>query len=211
VFADLDREREILAPLGVELAIAGDQIQETLVAEAANAVGMLVCFVPVSRPVIEAAATASCKVIAGYGIGYDNIDVDSATEAGIQVTNVPDYCLDEVADHTMALLLALARGGSRRRRRSRQAAGRSSPPRSDGFAAGDWLIGLGGSGGGSRRERERSASTSSAMTPTSVPPGFPASRSFRRSRRRCATPAWSRFTFRCRGRPPGSSVPRRWR
>lgn len=77
MFADLDREREILTPLGVELAIARDQSQETLVAESANAVGMLVCFAPVTRAVIEAAAAAA--------------------EAGIQVTNVPDYCLDEVA------------------------------------------------------------------------------------------------------------------
>jgi D-3-phosphoglycerate dehydrogenase len=57
-----------------------------------------------------AAAEGGCRVISRYGIGYDNVDVDAATEAGILVTNVPDYCLDEVADHTFALLLGAARG-----------------------------------------------------------------------------------------------------
>jgi D-3-phosphoglycerate dehydrogenase len=47
-----------------------------------------------------------CKFIVRYGIGYDNIDIKAAEELGIQVCNVPAYCLDEVADHTCALILA---------------------------------------------------------------------------------------------------------
>jgi len=50
-----------------------------------------------------------CKIIARYGIGVDTIDVDAATAAGIIVTNNPTYCIEEVAEHTMALLLACAR------------------------------------------------------------------------------------------------------
>jgi len=50
-----------------------------------------------------------CKIIARYGIGVDNVDVAAATRAKILVTNVPDYCIDEVSDHALALLLALAR------------------------------------------------------------------------------------------------------
>ncbi len=50
-----------------------------------------------------------CKIIARYGIGVDTIDLDAATAAGIIVTNNPTYCIDEVAEHTMALLLASAR------------------------------------------------------------------------------------------------------
>lgn len=50
-----------------------------------------------------------CKIIARYGIGVDTIDLDAATEAGIIVTNNPTYCIEEVAEHTMALLLACAR------------------------------------------------------------------------------------------------------
>jgi D-3-phosphoglycerate dehydrogenase len=51
-----------------------------------------------------------CKVIARYGVGVDNIDVEAATEHKIIVANVPDYCIDEVSTHTMALILACARG-----------------------------------------------------------------------------------------------------
>src|SRR5918912_540974 len=50
-----------------------------------------------------------CKIIARYGIGVDTIDLDTATAAGIIVTNNPTYCIEEVAEHTMALLLACAR------------------------------------------------------------------------------------------------------
>jgi D-3-phosphoglycerate dehydrogenase len=70
----------------------------------------MVVYAKVSAPVVEAAAQGGCRIIARYGIGYDNVDVEAATRHGIQVTYVPDYCLDEVADHTLALLLAFARG-----------------------------------------------------------------------------------------------------
>jgi D-3-phosphoglycerate dehydrogenase len=50
-----------------------------------------------------------CRIIARFGIGVDNVDIAAATNAGIVVTRVPDYCIDEVSDHTVALLLALVR------------------------------------------------------------------------------------------------------
>src|SRR5207247_3649529 len=50
-----------------------------------------------------------CTIIARYGIGVDTIDLDAATAAGIIVTNNPTYCIEEVAEHTMALLLSCAR------------------------------------------------------------------------------------------------------
>jgi len=61
-----------------------------------------------------------CQIISRYGIGVDNVAVEAATEKGIVVTNVPDYCLDEVADHTRALLLALARKITRLDRATKQ-------------------------------------------------------------------------------------------
>lgn len=51
----------------------------------------------------------NCKIIARYGIGVDTIDLDAATEAGIIVTNNPTYCIEEVAEHTMAMMLVAAR------------------------------------------------------------------------------------------------------
>jgi D-3-phosphoglycerate dehydrogenase len=112
VFGGFDLERSILEPLGMTVDEASATDEPTLAAEARGAAGILVCYAQLTRPVIEAAGAGGCKVVARYGIGVDNVDLDAATEAGIVVTNVPDYCLDEVADHTMALLLAHARGVS---------------------------------------------------------------------------------------------------
>jgi D-3-phosphoglycerate dehydrogenase / 2-oxoglutarate reductase len=110
VFGGLGVEHEVLDPLGAELTQAPAADEATLVEHASRADAILVCFAELTRPVIEAAAANGCRIIARYGIGYDNVDLDAATEHGITVTNVPDYCLDEVADHAMALLLSLARG-----------------------------------------------------------------------------------------------------
>jgi D-3-phosphoglycerate dehydrogenase len=110
VFGDLESERSILEPLDAELVEAPGTDEAQLVEAVQGAEAMLVCYAKVTRRVVEAAAENGCRVIARYGIGYDNVDVEAATRSGMVVTNVPDYCLDEVADHTMALLLGLARG-----------------------------------------------------------------------------------------------------
>ena len=110
MFGGLDGERAALAEIGCELVEAGDASPAALAEQAARADALLVCFAQVPREVVEAAGRGGCRIIARYGIGVDNVDVEAATRAGILVTNVPDYCLDEVADHAMALLLATARG-----------------------------------------------------------------------------------------------------
>jgi D-3-phosphoglycerate dehydrogenase / 2-oxoglutarate reductase len=110
VFEHLERERSILEPLGCELVLAPGTEEAQLVDAVGDADAMLVCYAKVTAPVVEAAADAGCRVISRYGIGYDNIDIDAATEKRLLVTYVPDYCIDEVADHAIALLLALARG-----------------------------------------------------------------------------------------------------
>lgn len=110
VFPDLGIEHEVLEPLGAEIVLAPSTDEDTLVGLAEEVDGMLVCFAPLTGRVVDAAAAGGCRVIARYGIGYDNVPVDVATRHGIVVTNVPDYCLDEVADHAMAMLLASARG-----------------------------------------------------------------------------------------------------
>jgi D-3-phosphoglycerate dehydrogenase / 2-oxoglutarate reductase len=108
-FGSDDIEQAVLAEAGLELRRAPDTDPETLASMAEEADGLLVCYAKVGQPIIEAAQRGGCKVIGRYGIGYDNIDIASATRAGIVVTYVPDYCLDEVADHTLALLLCAAR------------------------------------------------------------------------------------------------------
>jgi D-3-phosphoglycerate dehydrogenase / 2-oxoglutarate reductase len=110
VFADLETERSILEPLGAEVVLARGTGEAELIDAASDAEALLVCFAKVPESVVAAAAEGGCRIISRYGIGYDNIDIAAATERGLLVTYVPDYCLDEVADHTLALLLALARG-----------------------------------------------------------------------------------------------------
>jgi D-3-phosphoglycerate dehydrogenase len=107
VFGRLDIERAALAEIGYSLREAPAADEETLAELAGEAAGMLVCYARIGPRVVEAAGR--CRVISRYGVGVDNVDVDAATRAGILVTYVPDYCLDEVADHTLALLLAASR------------------------------------------------------------------------------------------------------
>lgn len=72
-----------------------------------DADALLVQWANISRPVIE--ALHKCKVISRYGIGVDMIDLEAATDHGLPVCNVPDYCIDEVSTHTLAFVLALNR------------------------------------------------------------------------------------------------------
>jgi D-3-phosphoglycerate dehydrogenase len=109
VSADLELELSVLEPLGVDVEVAEATDEATLVALARRADALLVCYAPISRAVVEAAASAGCRIIARTGIGIDNIDAQAASEHGILVTNVPDYCLDEVADHTVLIMLAAER------------------------------------------------------------------------------------------------------
>lgn len=109
VFPNLDQEREILAAAGHELRYEGDaRTPEEVRAVVAGAEGVLNCYAPVPADVIG--SMQGCRIIARYGIGLDTIDVPAATDHDIVVTNVPDYCIDEVSDHALALILALGRG-----------------------------------------------------------------------------------------------------
>lgn len=106
-FADLSVEEGILAPLGC--VVEGRQCRDTgeLAAAVADADSVLTQFAPVNSRVI--AAMKPARVIVRYGIGVDNVDLEAAAARGIPVCNVPDYCIDEVADHTLAFVLALTR------------------------------------------------------------------------------------------------------
>lgn len=109
MFDTLEVEHSVLDSLDVALVEAPGSSEPELVHAVRGSDALLVCFAQISAAVVESAASGGCRVIARYGIGYDNVDVEAATRAGIVVTNVPDYCSEEVADHTIALLLALAR------------------------------------------------------------------------------------------------------
>ncbi|MER2089597.1 MAG: C-terminal binding protein, partial [Sporosarcina sp.] len=100
-------EQEVLSKIGIELTYKQCLTEEDVIAECKDADALISQYAPISRKVIE--NLEKCKVIARYGVGFNTIDIDAATEMGIMVGNVTDYCLDEVSDHTIALLLSSAR------------------------------------------------------------------------------------------------------
>jgi D-3-phosphoglycerate dehydrogenase len=106
VFPDVHLERSMLAEIDAELVIPiGDHAM--VIAAAAEADAVLTTYLPIDAG--DIARLLRPKIIARYGIGVDNIDVAAARAAGIVVTNVPDYSVEEVAIHTLALMLAAVR------------------------------------------------------------------------------------------------------
>ena len=104
---DLEIEKEVLAAVEGEVMVAGDGTAEEIIALAPQADAILTCWKDVPAEALDIAP--NCRVVSRYGIGLDNIPIGRATELGMLVTNVPDFCLEEVSDHVMALLLATAR------------------------------------------------------------------------------------------------------
>lgn len=107
VFPNLDPAREVLAKIGAEIRMAKGPQPDAVLEVARDADAVLTTYAKVTAEMIP--QLTRCRVIGRFGIGVDNVDIPAATSAGIVVTRVPDYCLDEVSDHTMALLLALVR------------------------------------------------------------------------------------------------------
>ncbi len=107
VFPNLDPARQVLASIGAELRMADTPTPEGIVAAAASSDGLLVTYAKITAEMIQ--KMPKCRIISRFGIGVDNVDIEAATARRIVVTKVPDYCIDEVSDHAMALLLALVR------------------------------------------------------------------------------------------------------
>ena len=107
-YGDVDIERAIIEAAGLRLIAAQCETEDEVIAAARDADAIIAQYATVGARAID--ALTRCRVIARYGTGVDVVDVDAATRRGILVTNVPDdWCENEVADHAMALLLAVAR------------------------------------------------------------------------------------------------------
>jgi len=106
-FPSLDPVKAALAKLDPDIRMSKSNTADDILAVARNADAMIVCYAQITAAILG--GLARCKVIGRTGLGVDNIDVAAAAARGITVTYVPDYCLREVSDHAMALLLALAR------------------------------------------------------------------------------------------------------
>jgi D-3-phosphoglycerate dehydrogenase len=106
-FPSLDPAKAVLKHLDPEMVVAAGTSPDDILAVARNADAILVTYAKLPAELLR--ALTRCKVIGRFGLGVDNIDIKAAAALGITVTYVPDYCMHEVSDHAMALLLALAR------------------------------------------------------------------------------------------------------
>ncbi len=118
--ADYNVEREILASIDAELTLCECATAEDIAEKCAQADAILLDLAPMTAAAI--AGLKKCKVISRYGVGYENVDLAAATAAGIRVTNVPDYCMEDVSDHALALILSCLRHVPMRDRMVRQGA-----------------------------------------------------------------------------------------
>jgi D-3-phosphoglycerate dehydrogenase len=106
-YESLSIERDVLQALDVEFITAQCRTEEEVIEAAQYADGILNQYAPITSHVVD--RLKQCKVISRYGVGVNTVDLNAATRRGIVVANCTDYCLDEVADHAMALLLGAAR------------------------------------------------------------------------------------------------------
>ena len=106
-FPSLDPAKAALARIDPDLRVANSASAEDILAVGRDADAILVTYAKLPGDLLR--QLRRCKAIGRFGLGVDNIDIAAATELGITVTYVPDYCMQEVSDHAMALLLALAR------------------------------------------------------------------------------------------------------
>jgi D-3-phosphoglycerate dehydrogenase / 2-oxoglutarate reductase len=106
-FPSLDPVKKALEKLNPEYRVSKSTSAGDILAVARDADAIIVCYAQITAEIIN--QLTRCKVIARTGLGVDNIDIPAAAAKKIVVTYVPDYCLHEVSDHAMALLLALAR------------------------------------------------------------------------------------------------------
>ena len=118
--ADYNVEREILASIDAELTLCECATAEDIAEKCAQADAILLDLAPMTAAAI--AGLKKCMVISRYGVGYENVDLAAATAAGIRVTNVPDYCMEDVSDHALALILSCLRHVPMRDRMVRQGA-----------------------------------------------------------------------------------------
>ena len=125
-FSNINPERAVLEQSGYELIDAQCKSEADLLAATRDAFALIVQWAPITETIIR--NLANCRLIVRYGIGVDNLDLAAARERQILVCNVPDYCIDEVSDHTMALAMALHRQLPATDRRVREGVWKIIPP-----------------------------------------------------------------------------------
>ena len=106
-FESLDIAQEIFSSHGIEMEELQSRDSDVIIAKGKEADAFLVGMAPFDDNLLG--SLDQCQIIVRFGTGYDNIDIKAATTRGIPVSNVPDFCMDEVSDHAMAFILAAGR------------------------------------------------------------------------------------------------------
>lgn len=106
-YATLEPEKRELNKIGAIMIPKQCKTEEDVIRECKDASGLIDQYAPITRKVME--SLPDLKVVGRYGVGVNTIDVDAATELGIQVLNVPDYCMDEVSNQAISLMLVCHR------------------------------------------------------------------------------------------------------
>jgi D-3-phosphoglycerate dehydrogenase len=107
-FESINQEQSVAEANGIELERAYCRTEDDVIRAGAEADGLIVQYAPITEKVIK--NLPRLKAIGRYGAGVDNVDLQAATKHGIAVSNVPDYGVEDVSDHAVALTLTLARG-----------------------------------------------------------------------------------------------------
>lgn len=107
-FESINQEQSVAEANGIELERAYCRTEDDVIRAGAEADGLIVQYAPITEKVIK--NLPRLKAIGRYGAGVDNVDLQAATKHGIAVSNVPDYGVEDVSDHAIALTLTLARG-----------------------------------------------------------------------------------------------------
>ena len=115
---DYSIEAAVLKPVDAEVVIEDCSTVEEMIIACRDADGVLLDQAPMPAQVIE--SMTKCKVVSRYGVGYDNVDVEACTKKKIYVANVPDYCMEDVSDHAMALFYSCVRRITLRDKQVRQ-------------------------------------------------------------------------------------------
>ena len=101
-------EEAVLRAAGVEYRLHQAKSEEDVIAAARDADAIILQYAPITGRVLD--GLPHCRIAVRYGAGVDTVDLAAATERGVMVANVPDYCIEEVSDHAIAMLLSLWRG-----------------------------------------------------------------------------------------------------
>ncbi len=106
-YADYNEENEVLKPIGATIVNIKSHDAEELKKTCRDADGIIVNLPPITADIIN--SLTNCKVISRYGVGYDNVDIQAATDRGVWLANVPDYCGEDVSDQAFALFMSCVR------------------------------------------------------------------------------------------------------